>query len=428
MKRAIDSKIFLFFLIFLLSGLSIISAVTFSSKDVISGVSDYCTVDANDSCVIHSDNLTKTNFNMLNSIDKTKITIIFFYSSKCDLCKDTIPYIESVEQKYGDKINIQKYDVAFPKNQAVFDSFCTKTDIQEKRIPMVAIGKNIYTGTDSIKENLEKDIDGFIASGERIHPLQASNCTATQTETNNSDSVLKVLGIKSLKFLSILPVILLAGLGDGINPCAFSILILLMTVLQQLSDNKKRLKKIIGTYIFSLFLVNVLLGIIYFYTTVQLSSKLGAGSIFRYLIAGIAIVAGFINLKDYFFYGQGISLHIPDSSQKFIHGMVNRASVVSAAILGSAIALLEAPCSIPIYLTVLEILRNQGWGIIQAMPFILLYNLMFILPLVVLALVIYYGKEAKALEKWRVKNRNIMRLIMGLIMLILATGLLLGWF
>lgn len=392
------------------------------------GVTDYCEIDENSSCVVHSENYTNTDFSFLNSIDAEKISIVFFYSSRCEKCTEADIFVNEMEYRYGDSINVIRFDVSYPKNLTFFENYCTHTDITEKRIPTVAIGRNIYTGNDEIRKNLEKDIKSAISSGERIHPLKFNNCSATAENSKNSDPMLKSIGIESMKIISIIPVVLLSGLGDGINPCAFSILILLMTVLQQMSDNKKRLKNIIGTYIAVVFIVNVLLGIVYFYTAVQLSARLGAGAIFRYIVAVVAIFAGIINLKDFFFYGQGFSLKIPESSQKFIHDLANRASVASAAILGGAVALLEAPCSIPIYLTVLEILRNQGWGILNAMPLILLYNLMFILPLIMLAAVIYFGKEAKVLEKWRHDNRNIMRLVMGLIMLILATGLIVGWF
>ena len=91
-------------------------------------------------------------------------------------------------------------------------------------------------------------------------------------------------------------------------------------------------------------------------------------------------------------------------------------------------AILEAPCSVPIYLTVIEILKAEGHAFVWVLPYILLYNMMFIIPLITLAVLVYIGKDAAVLEKWRDSHKRWMRLLIGIILLVLAYAMAVGVF
>jgi cytochrome c biogenesis protein CcdA len=144
-------------------------------------------------------------------------------------------------------------------------------------------------------------------------------------------------------------------------------------------------------------------------------------------VIAISLFAGVINIKDFFYYGKGITLGIPKKTKKYLMGLINRASVPASFILGVSVAILEAPCSVPIYLAVIEILKAEGSTLAAVFPYVLIYNLMFILPLVVLSLAVYFGYKAEYFEKASLKNKRYMKLIIGIILIILAIVLLLGW-
>ena len=350
-----------------------------------------------------------------------KVCIVYFYTPTCTHCANLKPYIETIEQKYKDNIILERYDVTRPENIALYNRFCTSKHYEDKTIPLIGINEKILTGETQIKTQLEPEIRRGIAMDEKICPIEGMHCSIIQTQ-NDTDPLIPELG-KSLAWTAILPLILFTGLADGINPCAFAVLLFIMAFLLEISNSKKRLIKITTAYITAVITVNILLGILYYYTSIQL----GHPQLIRNIAITLALIAGIINIKDYFYYGKGITLKIPGYTKTHIQKLTKKATLPSAILLGSLVAILEAPCSIPIYLTVIEVLKTHGQILAQILPYILIYNIMFILPIIVLALMIYYGEESKTLEKWRDKHKRLMKLMLGSILITLALAMYLGY-
>jgi len=352
-----------------------------------------------------------------------QVCIVYFFSETCPHCRNLRPFIAEMEQKYEGKIALTKYDVSNPENIAVYNKFCISKNYTQKGIPILGVNDRLLIGEDEIRQNLEDEIIRGVYMENKICPLEGMECHINNQSENNTGTnpLIPQVGEK-LNFLAVLPVVLFTGLADGVNPCAFAVLIFIMAFLQQIAGNRKRLLKVTVSYIVAVLLVNICLGIFYFYTSIQI----GFPQVIRYIAIALAIVAGLINIKDFFWYGKGFSLEIPKRSKKYIESLATKATVSAALILGVLVALLEAPCSVPIYLTILEVLKSHGSAILGVMPYILLYNLMFILPLVILATMIYIGASAKGLEKWRESNRRYMKLAIGLILIGLALAMLFG--
>ncbi len=367
----------------------------------------------------YSENSTSKLDNLLAFMEQNenKICIIYFYSTKCSHCKSLEPFLEYISMKFGDDIIITKLDVSNPENVAIYNQLCTFREYTGHEIPLLAVNDAVFVGEDKIRENLEDEIIKGIELDEKICPLAGMTCH--NGNATGTDEMLS--GVKKLSFFAVLPLVLVTGFGDGINPCAFAVLLFIMAFLQEISGSKRRLKRVTISYIIAFMIVNIGLGIFYFFTSIQI----GHPGTVRYMAVGFAVFAGLINLKDFFAYGKGFSLEIPKFSKKYIESLAAKASVPAALVMGCLVALLEAPCSVPIYLTVLEVLKGQGKSLLGVMPHIFIYNVMFILPIAVLALLIYFGAEAKALEGWRQKHRKFMKLSLAVILLVLA-GLMLG--
>lgn len=350
-----------------------------------------------------------------------EVCIVYFYSSTCPHCANLKPFIDSIEDKYKKDIMLMRYDVTIPENVALYNRLCASKNYEGKSIPLAAINDRILVGEDDIKSSLESEIKRGIAMEKKICPLEGMQCTANINKTDN-DPLIPQIGEK-LEWQAVLPLILFTGLADGINPCAFAVLLFIMAFLLQISSSKKRLLKVTTSYIFALLSINILLGVLYYFTSV----RTGSPELIRGIAIALALFTGLINIKDYFYYGKGLTLKIPESSRKHIEGLTKKATVPAALALGSLVALLEAPCSIPIYLTVVEVLKGHGSSLLAIMPYVLVYNIMFILPLVILALVIYYGGEAKVLERWRDSHKRMMKLMLGTILILLALSMYFGY-
>jgi cytochrome c biogenesis protein CcdA len=93
-------------------------------------------------------------------------------------------------------------------------------------------------------------------------------------------------------------------------------------------------------------------------------------------------------------------------------------SYAAAALLGVFVVLVELPCTGAPYLAVLAIIGAGNYA--QGIPLLLLYNLIFILPLFVIIGIAYFGKSSDAMEQWRLKHRGVMRLAVGLFLISLG--------
>jgi len=217
-------------------------------------------------------------------------------------------------------------------------------------------------------------------------------------------------------YLPTLGTVVTTALIDSINPCAIGVLILLVSIMVAFKTKKEML--FYGLiYIFFVFLTYLLagLGILYFLSSIPLYI-----SEYISIVVGLLIViAGLIEIKDFFWYGQGITLSIPPEKAKKIHEMTKKVTLPAMVFLGVFVAGVELPCTGGPYLAILVFL-SQNFNL-TALLWLILYNLIFIMPLVVILLMVYSGFKIQNIKRWKQKNRAYMRLATGIILV------LLGW-
>lgn len=207
---------------------------------------------------------------------------------------------------------------------------------------------------------------------------------------------------------------------DSVNPCAFAVLIFLVGYLLAIGSPKLILR--VGlVYITTVFIVYFLAGL----GLLRALTVFGVAGIIYKVAAVILIFVGLINVKDFFWYGKGFTLAIPESKKPLIEKYVRKASVPAAIILGFLVSAFELPCTGGVYLAILGLLASRGTQL-SAVPYLLLYNFIFVLPLFIILGLVYFGVSAKQMEEWRNKNRKWLRLILGLGSLALGTLMLLG--
>ncbi|MBI4146032.1 hypothetical protein HY489_01700 [Candidatus Woesearchaeota archaeon] len=218
-----------------------------------------------------------------------------------------------------------------------------------------------------------------------------------------------------------LPIIIGAALIDGINPCAFGVLIFLLAFLAKTAHKRHMLFNGL-VYIFFVFLTYFAAGLV----LLPVIRKLAGFSVASYyVIAGLVAVAGLLEIKDYFWYGKGFSLGIIPGEAERIKMYVQKVgdSPLTAAFLGTFVALVELPCTGAVYLAVLALMSLSGVTF-NNMAFLVIYNLIFVLPLVIILLFVVKGIHWKWFEEWRQKNKKYMRLFIGLLLLSLAAWMI----
>jgi cytochrome c biogenesis protein CcdA len=212
-----------------------------------------------------------------------------------------------------------------------------------------------------------------------------------------------------------------AALADSINPCVFGVLIFLLAYMVTVFKNK--LKMLLAGIIYTLvvYVTYLLIGI----GLLAATHSTGIVKPFYWFAAVIAIIAGLLEVKDYFWYGKGFSLQmIPGGAEK-IKKLSNTMkqldvkhpllSLGVAGLLGFVVVLFEFPCTGAPYLAIIALLSGGNYA--EGIPLLLLYNLIFILPLFIIIALVYFGHTSHKLEKWRKEHRGLMRLWIGLFLL-----------
>lgn len=228
------------------------------------------------------------------------------------------------------------------------------------------------------------------------------------------------LGAETLWKLSgggqwLLPLVFVAALIDSINPCAFSILLVTIAFLFSVGKMRSGIMKIGGSYVFGIFIAYVLIGLgilqaLHFFNTPNFMAKAGAV---------LLITLGGINLINEFFPTFPIKLKVPHVAHSKMAELMEKGSMSMAFLLGAFVGLCEFPCTGGPYLMVIGLLRDQTTYFL-GMSYLVLYNLIFISPLVV---ILFIASDKMLLEKvqtWQRSERKNMRLGAGIAMILLG--------
>ena len=215
--------------------------------------------------------------------------------------------------------------------------------------------------------------------------------------------------------MNIIPVLGIAALISGLNPCGLSILLLTVAFLFSIGKARAGILKVGGSYIFGIFVVYILIGLgllrtLQVFNTPNFLAKIGAL---------ILIILGVINLINLFFPAFPIKLKIPQSAHHRIAKLMEKNSMPAAALLGALVGLFEFPCSGGPYLVVLGLLHDQA-TYVRGLAYLLFYNVVFILPLIVVLLIASNNLVLEKIQQWRKGNARQMKLWSGLAMITLG--------
>lgn len=209
---------------------------------------------------------------------------------------------------------------------------------------------------------------------------------------------------------------------DSINPCAIGVLILMVSVVLGQGGSPARLLKVGLAYIFAIFATYLLagLGLVYFFAAIPIV-------IAEYLSVAVGILvilAGLFEIKDYFWYGKGFSLQIPKRFANKIHEYsTSKTTIWGVMFLGAFVAAVELPCTGAPYLAIITVLRIDFN--IHAFLMMVLYNFIFVLPLLVILFMVAGGTKINVVSKWKEESKGTMRLFMGLLLAALGWILIL---
>jgi glutaredoxin len=219
------------------------------------------------------------------------------------------------------------------------------------------------------------------------------------------------------------------GLVDGFNPCAMWVLLFILSLLVNLHD-RGRMALIGGTFV-------VVSGVVYFAfmaAWLQVFLLVGVGRAVQVALGAVAVLVGLVNVKDFFAYGRGFSLSIPQTVKPTLYAQARRilsaqnltGALVATVVLALLVNVVELLCTAGLPAVYTHVLARHELSSWQHFAYLALYNAAYVLDDgLMVAIAVVTLSRAKLQEG---AGRNL-KLLSGLVML--GLGLLLlakpGW-
>jgi cytochrome c biogenesis protein CcdA len=334
-----------------------------------------------------------------------------------------------IENKFADRVEIKYYDTTDIVNYQLLYGLKQQYDPQLKiDLPVIFLNGRFISG---LKIN-NQTLGDFIQRGLLAQRLKPAGFAKADLLLN---------------FRNILPVTVAgAGLIDGVNPCAFTVIVFFMSFLALQGYRRRELVAIGLAFIFAVFATYLLIGLGLFGFLYKVSGFWAAVKIINYSIGIFSIALGILSIYDLIRFkknrdAEGMILQLPVKIKQQIHrviGLHYRAEkggnrkrhifnlIISAFITGFLISLLEAVCTGQTYLpTITFVFKSYGSFRLQAFLYLVLYNLMFVLPLFVIFVFAVFGVTSGQFSKFLKARLLLIKAMMAGLFFVL--GLLLIW-
>lgn len=368
-----------------------------------------------------------------------KVVIYFFWGDGCPHCAKAKPVLEGLAQK-NPRVILYEYEVYNSvQNQQYLQQMGDAYGFQAQYVPTIFIGDQHWVG---YNEAIETDIlaaveqcllNGCIDAGKCIIPppgepfvpcevTPTPRPAVTPTPKDQGEVIdIPLIGEVDLSGQSLLLSTLLIAFVDGVNPCSVWVLTMLLALTLHTGSRRKVI--IIGLVFLTVTALIYALFIAGLFTLLTFVSFLGWIEV---VVALIALFFAIVNIKDYFFYKEGLSFTIADEKKPGIFARMRRVLDSSQTIWGllgativlaAGVSLVEFSCTAGFPVLWTNLLSAQN---VDALNFILLlvvYMLIYQLDELVIFFVAVFTLRASKLEE---KHGRILKLIGGTLMLTLA--------
>ena len=346
------------------------------------------------------------------------IHIAYFEEAGCQECARTTYDLRVVQEQYP-QIVVESFSMEEDENKLLNEWLSQKYDVPEEvrlSTPMLFVGQDVFIGTEATLNNLIATVDKYATTGAEptwndFDPAQAEEDLVGRFQTWG---VLTILG---------------AGLIDGLNPCAFATLVFLISYLS-FTGRKGRDIVFVGTaFALGVFITYLLVGIGMFKLIQSLDFFPLLGRWVYLLTALLCIGLAVFTFRDYFRAHRGryteMTLKLPTSLRRRINKVIRenvqvQAFVATAFITGFAVSLIELACTGQVYYPTVVYMTSMPEFASRAFLFLVLYCVMFIVPLVVVFLLSYFGTTSQQLGIFIARHTAIIKVITGLVFVGLA--------
>ena len=354
------------------------------------------------------------------------IHMALFTKPGCKKCDRTQASLKLLKNRYP-TLDIKQFDVSKPENIVVQEAMAEGAGIPENQAllaPMVMVGQDFLAKSMLTFGNMELLIQKYQATG--------TACSWEKINVRKASS--QVYQNIAARFQKLGPLAILgSGLLDGINPCAFATIIFLISWLAFVGKKKKDLLWVGISFTLAVFLTYLFIGLGMFQCLKMLSSVKGLRFVVFMTMALVTFIFGILSIRDYFKVKQGktreVALQLPKFLKKRIHKVIKEKANVkgialAAFFMGVTVSLLELACTGQVYLPTIIAVTGIPSLKLHATFYLVLYNLAFVLPLVIVFMITYKGTSSKQLAGIMERHMATTKLLTGMFFFLMTAVLI----
>ena len=358
--------------------------------------------------------------------------VVFFEKSGCDECARVMRDLESLRREYP-AMQLETYSITDDRGTEFNALLSSRFKIpQRDRL----IAPSVFGAAGGLmRDRLTSGNLKALLEDSRRQPESGIRPDGTRPAWAMMDrEAMKQAGKEvqdTYESLS-LGVVLLGGLIDGVNPCAFATLIFFLSYLQIARRSPRELLLTGGSFVLSVYLTYFAIGLAFHELIGQLQAWSSLKMVMDVLFSLLALLAAVLSFRDAWLARRGrladMSLTLPDFLKKRIRRTAREQSksarfIVAAFAAGIVISALELACTGQVYAPIIYQIRQ---GSSSAVGMLALYNLAFILPLLLIFFLAYRGMKAEALIRYQQKHAFLVKMLLGVLFLCLAAIIVWG--
>lgn len=344
-----------------------------------------------------------------------RVDFAVFVSPTCVHCKHfENEYLPVLQEKYKDEVNFKIYDVSKDNNNLLLRDTAQMYG-KNPAFPTAIVGDTYMLGyPHEIKTYAENAI-------EKAKLLNLETKLATQTEDTQT-------AFSKITFWAIIG----AGLVDGVNPCAFAVIVFFISFLTVYKYTRREILVVGSAYCVAVFVAYVLIGLGLFQFLYAMRGFYWAIKGFYLLSALLCLIFFGLSLYDFIVYqktkkSEKMLLQLTQNQKVRIHkimGFFLRQKqeslwrlMLAALAVGFIVSLLEAVCTGQVYVpTVVLIMQDPAFRM-KAIAYLLIYNLMFVVPLIAVFVLALAGCESKGFNDFLKKHLGLTKILLCLVFL-----------
>jgi len=362
----------------------------------------------------------------------TGVTIYYFWGDGCPHCAALRPFLDELAARPG--VDLAAYEVWNDEgNRDLFRRVAKAHSVDADGVPAVFVAGGAWIGDSGpYRQAITSAAERCAAGGCRdvVGDVLAGRVPQTVPEEERPDTsgtvvTVPLLGSHDVSGDSLIWATALIAFVDGFNPCSLWVLTVLLAMILR-TGSRARLALIGGAYVttaavvYGLFLVGLFSAL----TVVDYAWWI------RVSVALFALAFAAVNLKDYVWFGRGLSLTIPDRfkpqivrSTRSVALEDRRLPVVvgMTVAMAAGVSLLELPCTVGFPVVWTNLLADRGVGTSEYAFLLAVYLLIFLIDEIAVLVAAVVAMRIGQIEK---RHGRLLKLGGGMLMAVLAIVML----